>query len=293
MSFFQPEIKPLGQNVNMEGQTAIVTGATSGIGLEISRQFLLHKVSTLILAIRNIAKGESIREALLSEPAIKSANPNATVKVLKLDMEDYQLCKEFARSVIAEHAELHVLMLNAGVGYATRHMSPNGHERNVTINYLANVLLLIELLPLLESTAERFGKPTRVSITGSRMAEKPSFEKKAPLQPGETIFGHLKDSKNFFPVERYSDSKLLVVLFLRELAKHRNSEKVIVNTFCPGMVDTAFTSNLPIQWRIPMKIVKALRARSVDKVGPIALNAALVAGPESHGAFLGDMEILE
>jgi NAD(P)-dependent dehydrogenase (short-subunit alcohol dehydrogenase family) len=290
-SFIQPPVTPLPKGISLHGQTAVITGASSGIGVEIARQLLEVGASTVILAVRNLAKGEAVRRSLLAHGTIKAANPKAVVKVMKLDTEIYESVQSFARTFCAEHSELHLLMLNAGIGTLTRELTPTGHEKNVQVNYLSNVLLMLELLPLLNSTADKTGAPVRVTWTGSRFHGATALAKKAPLQPGETVLGHFDSEESFVAFARYADSKLLGVLFLYEMRKHLASDKVIVNTFCPGMVNTGMSDVLPIYLRLPMNVVKALRARSPEKAAWIALNAAIVAGPESHGEFLADKEI--
>ncbi|KAF2865405.1 hypothetical protein BDV95DRAFT_507069 [Massariosphaeria phaeospora] len=286
-SFFQPPVTPLPNGVNLHGQTAIVTGASSGIGVEIARQLLEVKASTVILAVRNLTKGEAVRRSLLA------AKPEAVIKVMKLDTEDYKSVQNFTKTFRAEHSELHLLMLNAGIGTLKREMTPTGHEKNVQVNYLSNVLLMLELLPLLNSTADKTGARARVTWTGSRFHGATALANKAPLQSGETVLGHFDSEESFVAFARYADSKLLCVLFLYEMRKHLASDKVIVNTFCPGMVNSGMSDVLPIYLRLPMNAIKALRARSPEKAAWIALNAAIVAGPESHGEFLGDKAIVE
>lgn len=294
MPFLQARVTPLPEGIRLRGQTAIVTGASSGIGTEIAAQLLEREISTVILAVRNVSKGEATRKSLLARDSIKKANPNAVVKVMKLEVEDYASVRSFTQKFLAEHAELHLLLLNAGIGILERDMLSSGHEKTIQVNYLSNVLLLLELLPLLNDTADKTGKPTRVTWTGSRMhASSALATGKKPLQPGETVLGHFDSEDSFAPFLRYADSKLLCLFFLFELRKHLNGDKVIQNSFCPGMVDTGMSDVLPIYLRIPVNLVKTLRARPVEVAGWIALNAAVVVGPESHGQFFSDKEIVE
>lgn len=72
--FFQPSVPSLPPGIHLSDKTAIVTGSTAGNGLEICRQLLSYDLSNLVMTIRNISKGEVIREALLSGPAIHSTN---------------------------------------------------------------------------------------------------------------------------------------------------------------------------------------------------------------------------
>jgi NAD(P)-dependent dehydrogenase (short-subunit alcohol dehydrogenase family) len=114
-----------------------------------------------------------------------------------------------------------------------------------------------------------------------------------PLKPGETVLGHFDTEESFVAFARYADSKLLCLFFLFELRKQLKGDKVIQNSFCPGMVDTGMSDVLPIYLRLPMNLIKKIRARPVEVAGWIALNAAVVVGPESHGQFLMDKDIVE
>ncbi|KAH7134181.1 hypothetical protein EDB81DRAFT_858828, partial [Dactylonectria macrodidyma] len=293
MLLIQSSVPHLPPGIDLSGKTAVVTGATAGIGFEISRQLLTSKISNLILAVRNVSKGESARETLISDPAVKSTNPSATIKVLKLDTENYASVKTFVASFKAEFADLHILMLNAGIGTFAYEVASTGHEKNMQVNYLSNVLLNLALLPTLEATAQRAGEPTRVTWTGSRMHKKTSLEGKTSLKKGEALLEHIDTSEAIPTYARYSDSKLLVVMFQLELAQRYASDKVIVNNFCPGMINTGMSDVLPIYLRVPMNLVKAMVARAPEKAGWIALNAAIVVGTESHGRFLEDMVVDE
>jgi NAD(P)-dependent dehydrogenase (short-subunit alcohol dehydrogenase family) len=294
MPILQAPVTPLPEGICLRGQTAIVTGASNGIGTEIVAQLLEREISTVILAVRNVVKGEAARTSLLARDSIKKTNPKAVVKVMKLEAEDYASVQSFTQTFLSEHSELHLLLLNAGIGILKRELVPSGHEKTIQVNYLSNVLLLLELLPILNDTADKTGKPTRVTWTGSRMHSSSALAKgKVPLKPGETVLGHFDTEESFVPFARYADSKLLCLFFLFELRKHLTGDKVIHNSFCPGMVNTGMSDVLPIYFRIPISLVKAIRARSVEVAGWIALNAAVVVGPESHGQFFADKKIVE
>jgi NAD(P)-dependent dehydrogenase (short-subunit alcohol dehydrogenase family) len=82
-------------------------------------------------------------------------------------------------------------------------------------------------------------------------------------------------------------------MFMYSLAPRLDASKIVLNMVCPGMVDTAISDFLPIYWRLPVNLVKAVRARSVEAGGWLIVNAAVVAGKESHGRYLRDKEVLE
>lgn len=287
MPFFQPAVPPLKGGIDLSGQTALVTGATKGIGREICSQFLSHKLSTLILAVRSVSQGEVVRDELLA------SHPDAKIEILRFDAEDLASVKTLAQEVAAKFSELHIAMLNAGL--ATFHWEmAGGHEKAVQVNYIANVLLTIELLPLLEATANKTGTPSRLTWTGSRAYRSATPLKKGVLPPGQGPIAYLDKTRNIDPKTRYGNSKFLVAAWILDMADHyTSSDKVIVNNFCPGAVYTGMPDMLPLVLRLPVKLGQAIRSRSVDKAGWVALNAAVHAGRESHGRMLGDMELEE
>ncbi|KAK1477232.1 hypothetical protein CCUS01_05050 [Colletotrichum cuscutae] len=306
MPLFQPPVTPLPDDLNLHGQTAIVTGATSGIGLALARQLLSLGASPVVLAVRDVPKGEAVRQTLLSDSTVLSLSQGPVVEVMKLDAEDYASVKAFTETFKAKYTHLDIAMLNAGVPGLRRRVAPTGHEATVQVNYLSNVLLTLELLPVLEATARKTGRAGRIAWTGSRMVEKTSLAGKTTVPEGGSVLGHLDDEANFVGMARYADSKLLGFLFLRELARHygagaaisteegeKSQQRVIVNAFCPGMVDTNMSNVLPQPFRLIADAVKAVRARRPEVAGWIGLHAVAVAGRETHGKTLGDKEIWE
>ena len=290
--FSQPTVTPLPTGINLDGRTIIITGASAGMGLEAARQLLALNASAVILAVRDTTKGENCKASLLVDPAVNKHNKKPTVKVMKLDMNDYKSIQSFTKAIKAEVPIVNDLLLNAGIGILKFEGSVSGHERTMQVNYLSNVLLLLELLPHLEASAIMTGSHSRISWVGSRTHTSSTLEEKGKMvKPRETVIGHMDDPKYFFPFKRYNDTKLLCVMFLYELAPRLDKSKVIFNMICPGMVDTSMSDILPIYLRIPVNIVKAIRARPVKQGVWLILNAMVVIGPESHGEFILDKDI--
>lgn len=121
-----------------------------------------------------------------------------------------------------------------------------------------------------------------------------SFAKNPPpLDTPTSIFSYMDDENAYSSLYRYADTKLLCAMFMYTLAPRLDAGKVVLNMVCPGMVDTAISDFLPVYWRVLVDLVKAVRARRVEVGGWLIVNAAVVAGEESHGRFLGDKEVLE
>ncbi|KAJ5279140.1 Short-chain dehydrogenase/reductase SDR [Penicillium angulare] len=292
--FFQPKVTPLPSGIELHGKTAIITGASAGLGLETARQLLCLKCSTLVLAVRNTTKGESCAEELRQDPVIKTNNPNAIIKVIKLDVDDNASVQTFAHELKRQISTVDYLILNAGLGRISHERSASGHERSLQVNYLSNVLLLAELLPYLNDSAERKGSPVRVTWIGSRGHQSnTSFEMKAPIRDGESVFGRFDNEAAFLPWASYADSKLLCAMFMYELSPRLDGDKIILNMICPGMLRTGMGDFLPLPLRVIVGLLVHARGRPVEIGGILVVNAAVVVGEESHGRHMGDKEILE
>lgn len=293
VTLVQAKVEPLPTGIDLTGKTAVVTGASQGMGLEVSKQLLQLRASTVILAVRNTAKGEACAKSLRQDRVIQAHNPKAVIKVMELDMDRYDSVQRFAKKLREEVPVVDILILNAGIGLLKLERSPSGHERTNQVNYFSNVLLIAELLPYLEAGAAKTGSPARITWVGSRRHAFPSFEKKSFAGTNEGVLAYLDSEEGFVAFPRYGDSKLLCVLFMYSLAPRLDPKKVIINMTCPGMVNTSMSDVLPLPLRMIFNIYKATTARSVQIGGSIILHSALVAGPESQGRFLNDKTIAE
>ncbi|KAJ5106716.1 hypothetical protein N7456_003391 [Penicillium angulare] len=292
--FFQAKVTPLPSGIDLNGKTAVITGASAGLGLETARQSLCLKCSTLVLAVRNTSKGELCAKELRQDPVIKSSNPKATIKVLKLDVDDNGSVQAFAHELKRQVPTVDYLILNAGLGRISHELSASGHERSLQVNYLSNALLLAELLPYLNTSAEKKGSPVRVTWIGSRRHQLgSSFITEAPIRENESVFGRFDNEAVFLPWSSYADSKLLCAMFMYELSPRLDRDKIILNMVCPGMIRTGMSDFLPLPLRVMVGVLVNVRGRPVETGGILILNAAVVVGAESHGRHLGDKEILE
>jgi NAD(P)-dependent dehydrogenase (short-subunit alcohol dehydrogenase family) len=281
MFFFQPKVPPIPSSTDLSGKTIIITGSNSGIGLEAAREFLRLKASRVILAVRNLAKGEA------AAAEIRPVNPDAEVKVMHLDLDTYDSVVAFANQVKHDLTELHVVVLNAGLNAYTHATSASGHEQILQVNFLSHAVLALELLPLLRSTAAKEGSPTRLSFVSSFITYKHTLTQN-PIGPDESIIAHIDDPANFVSGIQYADTKLAINAFVAELARRfplNEDGKVIVNAICPGFVDTGFDDTMPWFIRYPTVLLRWISGRRVEDGGRTLVHAGL-AGEETHGEFL-------
>lgn len=236
VTLHQPKVEPLPTGIDLTGKTAVVTGASSGMGLEVTKQLLRLRASTVILAVRNVAKGETWAKSLRQDRDIQTHNPKAVIKVMEVDMDRYDSVRQFAKKLREEIPVIDLLILNAGIGLVKLERSPSGHERTVQVDYYSNVLLIAELLTYLEAGAEKTGSPARITWVGSRSRShlSSSLEKKSFIGANEGVLEYMDKEEAFLPFQRYSDSKLLCVLFMYRLAPRLDPKKIIINMMCPG-----------------------------------------------------------
>ena len=133
--FLKP--KPLPDGVQLNEQVAIVTGSSSGLGFEASRQFLKLGLSHVVLAVRSQARGDAAAERLRNE------FPEATLSVWLLELESYQSIQSFVDRC-QTLPRIDIAILNAGVqkpSFTT--VAETGHETTMQMDYLSTVLLAI------------------------------------------------------------------------------------------------------------------------------------------------------
>ena len=98
----------------MSGLTALVTGANSGLGLEVSRQ-LLRANATVVLACRDIAKCEAAAQTLRLSAEVAAEAVRPDVRVVHVDLSDLRQVGRAAQTLDAELGALDLLVANAGV----------------------------------------------------------------------------------------------------------------------------------------------------------------------------------
>ncbi|KAK7522553.1 uncharacterized protein IWZ02DRAFT_449801 [Phyllosticta citriasiana] len=135
--------------------------------------------------------------------------------MMKLDLADYASVVDFVSRIQVEVQELHVLILNAAIGNIDLKWAPTGHELLLQVNFLSHALLLLQLLPLMESSAKKSGAASRVNWVGSRAMVLSNLRWR---RINDNATRHFDDPKNFCPFQRYGDTKAIALMFLKELA---------------------------------------------------------------------------
>ncbi|HSP20098.1 MAG TPA: SDR family oxidoreductase [Myxococcaceae bacterium] len=202
-------------------RVCLLTGATLGIG-----RAAAEALAPLGLELVLVARDRPRLEALAAE--LRARTPGAKVAVLAGDLSRTSEVRRIAAEFRASHARLHLLLNNAGALFARREVTPEGRERTFALNHLAYFVLTQELLPLLKASA-----PSRIVNVSS------------DAHLGMRLdFDDLDDARGRYrPFVAYGRSKLMNLLFTRELARRLEGSGVTANTMHPGFVRTGFGRN--------------------------------------------------
>jgi len=248
---------------------AVVTGATSGIGLETARG-LSRAGFDLVLACRNAAKAAATRAAIEAE------TPGAAIETLPLDLASLASIRSFAAELVSRHGAVDILVNNAGVFCDTRRRTADGMEMTIGVNFLGTYLLTRLALPLL-LRAGRERRPARIVNVSSAAA----------------AYGRIRRGADAFTrgphgFRGYAASKLALVLFTLELAEELAGRGVTVNAVHPGDSATNIWRGESLLMRIVGPLMRR-RLRSPADAARAVLRAATagdLAG--ATGRFLDD-----
>ncbi|ETS76531.1 hypothetical protein PFICI_11918 [Pestalotiopsis fici W106-1] len=285
-SQFQASPQWPSKETNLAGKIALMTGASSGLGLEASRQLLSLGLSRLIIAVRSTDKGERVAAEF------RTQFPEADIQVWHLEMESYRSVQDFALRIDREMNRLDIAILNAGVqALHFETVSETRHEKLLQVNYLSTMLLAILLLPVLKTKSPP-DAPGRLTIVSSGTARGAEITWSLA---GAGILSHLDDSRHSWnPVTRYAVTKLLGHLFVLDLARRVEARDVVVNLVDPGLVKD---TNLQGGASAPLPIaaffygMKTLLGRSLPVGASTYIDAVISKGVESHGSYVADWNI--
>ena len=200
-------------------QTALVTGASSGIGRETARA-LARGGMKVGLVSRGSGSGERVTETLKGE----TGNPD--LHFFPADLSSLSDIRRVAGKVKSQFGQLDVLVNNAGAVFRERQTTVDGFEKTFALDHL-NYFLLTQLLleALLKSPAPRI-----VNVAS------------AASNTGKIHFDDLMLTKNYGGFKAYGQAKLANVMFSYQLSRFLADTPATVNALHPGGVATNFGS---------------------------------------------------
>ena len=210
------------EGVDLSGKIALVTGASTGLGLETARA-LAGAGATVVLAARNAEKTEAALRGIASGVA------GAKLERRTLDLTSLESVRAFAAGFLSRHDRLDLLINNAGVMATPFGRTVEGFELQFGTNHIGHFLLTCLLAPALLAAA-----PSRIvnlSSGGHVLSDvdfdDPNFERRA-----------------YDKWSAYGQSKTANILFTVELERRLGARGVHAFAVHPGMIATELGRHL-------------------------------------------------
>jgi NAD(P)-dependent dehydrogenase (short-subunit alcohol dehydrogenase family) len=206
----------------MDGKVAVVTGGNSGIGKE-TAVALAQAGANVVIAARN-----STKAAAAVKEVQQRTGAGDRVDTMPLDLASFASVQSFSTAFHERFDRLDVLVNNAGIVLRQRRVTGDSHEMQFQVNHLSHFLLTDLLRDLL--VGSRKARVVNVASDAHRMARKGlDFD---DLEWERRRYG------SGFGV--YAATKLMNILFTRELARRLESAGVTANAVHPGFVASNF-----------------------------------------------------
>ncbi len=258
-----------GPELRLEGQHAVITGASRGLGEAIARDFA-RRGAALTLT------GRAPPEALA---ATLGRTSGEDARALGVELSDLDRVVELADR-LAEGPPVHLLVLNAGMYAARPRVSPQGFEEMFAVHFAANAVLLRRLHAAGVFSSAPDGTPARVILVSSES------HRSAPpldLEAFERVpsFG-LSDGTKW-----YGHSKLLMLAWLRAFAAEHPpgaEHGLAVHALCPGPMATEIAREAPT-WTRPLihPVMRLLFNGAEQATLPVIHFAVSPDAPETNG----------
>jgi NAD(P)-dependent dehydrogenase (short-subunit alcohol dehydrogenase family) len=201
------------QGVDLSGKRVIVTGASSGIGVETARA-LAKAGADVTLAVRRLDAGERVAADIMETTSARD------VKVAALDLADLASIEAF---IAGWSAPLHILVNNAGIMALPKlEQTRNGWEMQFATNFLGHFALAVGLYPALATA-----KGARIVSVSS------SANMIAPVIFDDPHFNFLP----YDPFVAYGQSKTACALFAIEATRRWSKDAIFANALNPGAIE--------------------------------------------------------
>jgi NAD(P)-dependent dehydrogenase (short-subunit alcohol dehydrogenase family) len=234
---------------SVDGRTALVTGATAGIGRALAAALAAEGLTIGIVA-RDADLGEAVRRE------IAAATGNDRVELFAGDLSSMASVRALAVAVAEAHPALDILVHSAAVYTPRRSVTTDGFETMFATNFLGPFLLTNLLLDDL-----RAAQTARVLVLSAPSTVRLDFD-------------DLQCERHFRSLTAFGASKAADLLFAFELARQLEASGVTVNAVHPGLVRTNLMRGAPAPVRWATWLVSATPARAAAAIVPLALAAA-------------------
>jgi NAD(P)-dependent dehydrogenase (short-subunit alcohol dehydrogenase family) len=266
------------------GCTALITGATGGIGRETAVR-LAAAGARLVIPVRSEQRGRSLAEY------IGRVTGNKTVQVLTCDLSSLRSVRQFCAQVSQFESRLDLLVLNAGmVPPPGRFYTEDGLELQLASNHFGHFLLLNLLLPLMRRTAsshcrgdlQQFKTSSNQCsahiqpLSNPRIVVVSSLLHRLGKVRTEELSGRVEPITRD-PFWNYCDSKLANLLMVRSLSDQLRAEgsPITINGLHPGMVKTEINRQTPFYVKHVIEPIAGCWAKDAQQGAQTTLHLCL------------------
>ncbi|HVL01753.1 MAG TPA: SDR family NAD(P)-dependent oxidoreductase [Dongiaceae bacterium] len=253
-------LPPLDPSLRVDGQTCLITGASSGLGKAVAIQ-MAQRGARLILACR------AGHENLVQE--IRHASGNDSIELLTVDLSDLNSANRLCDQLRDRGTRLDIAILNAGLMPLNARRSQQGFELMFAVHFLANRLLLQRWLTdgVIRGNPQR---PPRVVFVASE-----AHQSSDPIDFNR--FGAFVDFGMKDGMKHYSMSKLHLCTFASELSRRVNADQqvnVAIHALCPGPIASNIARESPAFIKPILWPIMKLLFRSPEKAAEPVLYLA-------------------
>lgn len=207
----------------LAGKTILITGCSSGLGVE-TAQALFYTGANLFLTARDLDKARTALGDIIKSPR---------VNLLHLDLNSLASVRTCAEEIKSGTDSLHILIENAGVMACPEGQTTDGFERQFGTNHLAHFLLFYLLKPLLLSSS-RPEFNSRVVIVAS------SAHRITPVH-----FDNIPLKGEYEPWKAYGQSKTANVWTANEIERRYGCSGLHAFSLHPGGIQTELLRHVP------------------------------------------------
>ncbi|MFO1337542.1 MAG: 3-oxoacyl-ACP reductase FabG [Burkholderiaceae bacterium] len=227
----------------MQGQVALVTGASRGIGRAIALELAARGMKVIGTATSD-AGAAAIGEALAAHAGCKGVN---------LNVNDAAGVDALIDAIVKEHGALHVLVNNAGITRDTLAMRMKDEDWDAVLDTNLKAVFRLSRAVMRPMMKQRYGRIVSItSVVG------------ASGNPGQA---------------NYAAAKAGVAGMTRALARELGSRAITVNCVAPGFIATDMTDSLPEAQK--SALLQQIPLQRLGQPGEIAHAVAFLASPEA------------
>lgn len=269
------QLEPLDADARLQGKTALVTGANTGLGKAVAIE-LAERGAYVLMACRS-GHTEAAEE-------VKQASGSDLVEMLPVDLSDLVSANALCDALRDTGRKIDIAIFNAGLMPARGRRGPQGFELMFTVHFLSSRLIVKRLMAdaVIVPSTDPATRPRIIFVSSeSHQSSKPiDFDRF-----GEFVDYGIKDG-----VAEYGRSKLHLCTYATELAKRLNEGDevgVSVHSLCPGPIASGIAREAPT-WIKPIlsPIMKLLFRSPTRAAAPVMLLAASPTMEGRNGVYL-------